>query len=96
MVMNYRRKVICDVCRKEIEMPKARIEWGFDSSATMRICHHECSIGLYNGNTILSDMILDQGLYDSQMVYMRLEQLEVDKPEYSSECERIIKTIFDL
>ena len=97
MVVNYRRKVICDVCGKEIEMPKARIEWGFDSDSTMRICHHECSIGLNNGNIILSDMILDQRLYNSpQMVYVRLKQLEVDKPEYSSECERIIRTIFDL
>lgn len=97
MVMNYREKVVCDVCRKEIEMPKARIEWGFDSNATIQICHHECSIGSHNRNEIYSDMILDQRLYkDSQIVYARLKQLGEDKPEYSSECDRIIRKIFDL
>lgn len=97
MVMNYRRKVICDVCGKEIEMPKARIEWGFNHNPTMQICHHECSKGFNNGNINLCDMILDQSLYNSpQMVYDRLHQLEEDKSEYVSECERIIETIFDL
>ena len=76
--MKYVEYVECDVCGKNICMPKARIEWNYSNEYQMHICHHECSHGLNHNTITLSDIILDQKLYNADTLYLRLNEIAND------------------
>lgn len=91
----YKATVKCDVCNKDICMPAARIEWGYSNQNEMHICHHDCSYGMSRYSGSLRDIILDQGLYDAELVYQRLSDIPtqpggVDK----NACDRIKDALF--
>lgn len=69
--MKYKDRIKCECCKHDITMPHAVIEWGYDRIGSMHVCCHKCAFG-NNPSNIISDMILDQPLYDADTVYDRL------------------------
>ena len=91
--MKYNSYVICDRCGREIEMPHGRIEWRL-GSPFMHVVHHECSEGFNNPRAIISDIIMDQGFYNSDLVYERLNELKGDYPNESTDIQNVIDKLF--
>ena len=96
IMSKYRKIIKCDVCGNDILMPVGRIEWGYDDSKKMHVCHHDCSYGLMNdGSENLQAIKFDKKI-DPDYVYIRLNLIPDDYGlEYKDECNRLKNKIFE-
>ena len=94
--MKYKDRIKCECCKHDITMTHAVIEWGYDRIGSMHVCCHKCAFG-NNPSNIISDMILDQPLYDADTVYDRLNGGIVRDygQKYEQACIRIRNIIFE-
>ncbi len=92
--MKFKKTAVCDECGCVINMPRARIEWGY-APGEMHLVHHECSYGYNNKNVKrLSDMILDQMFYDDpDFVFQRLMQIKDDSIDLKDAVDKMIGRI---
>ncbi len=91
--MKYNDKVRCAICGEIINMPKGRIEWSIKDSF-IHIVHHVCSKGYNDPKACISDIIMDQSIYSSDLVYERLEELKRKYPENTLYIQNVIENLF--